>query len=1069
MEDVEQSAAEAVETITRCWKEAFENDALSSENSPRFKRWGEQRTTHLPATLRIISARLSRPAEPHPGRLILCIGLSEEQLALSVALHARLAGDLSVVPVGPPETWVKVRDELRELLAILETEVRWEAAIHTSRADPAEAFRAVLGALRETPAWVDTTGGQKPMSNGAAFAASYFGAPTGYLGFDDYSILHRRPLPWTARYAWPSQPDGAFALEHRRAVLRAYERKDFASANALLEQALRSARQSGYLDQRDVERLEKGRELIESARLWMSAQYHRLGVDAALRDWFDAQLQSAPQRDDGESLGDALSAQPNVAVPYMADEYWRIGLLLDLGQQREALIALAGLAELAGNTALKMVAGRVRVTSIRSNGGWFSPSRAVLPPHRIPPGTLSKKMRLLRRGECTWSAKLHESELRAGLDPTLSVPEPPWRQATLRLTLANPPLGCDNDCWSRSFATRRDDDGWRWVDERHMLVHSRVPLLEPSLVGTPFKRIVPRLIEVCYRLWKGTALEIESAGRDDWLTWRQELGRDQRLAWFQPNELSGILEISRARAGNATPMTTPNPTHLVVTDVPGIQSYLMASVRLREIQGASSLISAHDEEAATLAAEHGGFVVYAAGGACLTLFPSKDHAQRFTRELETALLDATLTARFAASDPIDLEQAGGFDPAHALARASLEHTKRSAGASCELLTMPLARRCASCGIEPASERVERGDEHRWLGLACKAKHDARRRSSIELLKSDPEDDSWAWLQERHAPDDFAELVAPGGDLGIVVADVDGAGARLTSLKSQTDIGTFSKELSKAVQHALATALRTACDSVRGKVEEKNAKLPVEVLFAGGDDLLLACRHDLALPICKTLSETFHPASQSLPGGRLGMSSAAVIVRPSFPFRAGHDLAKRLLGHAKDVARTKGWPAGAVDFAVVTEASADADRLLADREHAGGTDRLALTGRPYQVDGVNAERSLTRFQVACGHLSGEFPRGKLVALRSLGSASALGLGPATDLPAALDEIDHRLSEWRAQIHRSRDHAAAWKKAMEELNAGDGLVRPTDNGEGDGWTPAPDLADGIELWGFREETR
>jgi hypothetical protein len=518
-----------------------------------------------------------------------------------------------------------------------------------------------------------------------------------------------------------------------------------------------------------------------------------------------------------------------------------------------------------------------------------------------------------------------------------------------------------------------------------------------------------------------------------------------------------------------------------MTDVDAVQSYLFASARLRESAGASELLVTFDEALKKLAEKMKGFVPHSAGGSALVLFEDErqEQAREFVHKSKRLLETTAVGARLSASEPIDIQVTDGFSDAVTQAARSLERNKRLGSHRSEPVTFPLARRCESCGVEPVVGSVKVGsgtsETTRFLGASCLAKHDAR---SLRWLEGHwPALDTLGWKHERAAlADDFNELAA-GSRLAVIVADANGVGQRLRGLDSPSAYQAFSQGLKKAID----TSLHQALKSVSQKPLGKKPKLPYQVLFCGGDDIVVACRQELALPFARKLTETFADQNQGAPwnsGQPIGLSVGIVCCNPGFPFLAAHEIAEHILAEAKGASRDQGWIEGAVDWAVVTESFGSAGRILDDRLIASphGDASLRLTGRPYRV-GPRGCRTLGSFEKSCQALGSGFPRNKLYQLR--GWASARELLPANTekideatVVRSLDALEKHLERFRDRLIRNETARDAWYKALELVQARDDQTKkkgaePSEifSSEPSWWTPIGDFADALTLWGSR----
>lgn len=494
---------------------------------------------------------------------------------------------------------------------------------------------------------------------------------------------------------------------------------------------------------------------------------------------------------------------------------------------------------------------------------------------------------------------------------------------------------------------------------------------------------------------------------------------------------------------------------LVMCDVDGVQAWLLRSVHLREIAGASQLLVDYDQGLRAVAKD--GEVLFASGGTALVRFRDEESARTFCEEVPHMLERKTVNASVTVSDPVSIGS-HAFGKAIATLVENLERKKRLGHALGEPVDFCHAVRCQGCALEPAvaEGRVRIGDDDRLLGSGCLARHKARSR------------EGWlAWMRsragwEKAQPAADANELAGSGKLALVLADVNGVGDRLAELDSEDAYSKFSAGLAGALQDALVKAIAREVPPARWN---RGGTLPIEVLYAGGDDLLLACRGDLAMPLVATLATEFaNSAGENAEwtGGKpLGISFGITLASSKFPFRVGHAIATGLLRHAKRAARAEGWAEGAVDWAIVTEAWDSADAILADRSFETSSASLFLTGRPYRASN-NGGRSLGSFRRACGEVASGFPRSKLFDLRRWCSKGELSREGARTPAEAKGRLDAAMQAFACRVRRDPEVEALWRAASNAFE--------TD--ESGFWThetiwrtPVGDLADGLELWGLQ----
>lgn len=524
--------------------------------------------------------------------------------------------------------------------------------------------------------------------------------------------------------------------------------------------------------------------------------------------------------------------------------------------------------------------------------------------------------------------------------------------------------------------------------------------------------------------------------------------------------------------------------HLIVADVDAVQSYISGSVHLGTMAGASQLVSRARLKITALVEQIDprGRIVMNEGGLTIVVFPGEPKAgcsgERFARIAEREYTELSVSGHLTVSDPVELATAEGFGEAARNAFVKLDSKKRSGYSAGQLLDVPHAHRCTSCGIEPAIrlQTIGTGDDkdHRWIGQSCLAKREARTRDWLESLldcagAGESERADWSMPTQ---PETFNEL-AGEHYLGIVLADADGVGQILPLLRTESDWTQFSQGFSKMMASARASILPVFRPALK-----KPSVLPLQLLYGGGDDVLFACRGDFALEAAHHL--TGYPSKDAqdwCPGGkRIGISAGVVICHPGFPFRDSLQIAHGLLHEAKREARERGWRSagdGAVDYALITEASADVDVIMNDRRIlSNDVDQdsdltLKLTGRPYRVGDRGAE-SIGTFRSVC-RLLAQFPRGRLFALRDMLSVARL-MHDHNDFRVSrkwLEEdlrpkLNGWLGAWRKRTCRQQQLRRQWEEVEKQLDLRQGLIKKVSDDLYE--SPVGDLADGLKLWGI-----
>ncbi|MBI3013678.1 MAG: hypothetical protein HYY65_01130 [Candidatus Tectomicrobia bacterium] len=385
--------------------------------------------------------------------------------------------------------------------------------------------------------------------------------------------------------------------------------------------------------------------------------------------------------------------------------------------------------------------------------------------------------------------------------------------------------------------------------------------------------------------------------------------------------------------------------YLVCFDTDRIKEYVFATDKLREVRGASWLLTELNSRA-----ELGRVVrpvcpdceiVFAAGGSAVLLAPSEAKAKHIINVVQASYGHKALTASITGA-PMRLAPATkteGFGERVAMAWLKLREAKdekaRRLLPGIESYTQP----CAACERHPAS-RVSHLDQSA-ICHSCYAKRQAFDRN-----------------RDVNAPEDLNALGAvarPPGYIGFMYSDGNSIGERLKQLAGAEEYGAFADKLDQLIQKTVR------------------------------DVLMLVTAGDMALSVALEITATFERDSrEALRAGHLPdekpltLGTAVVLAHAGFPMAACHSLAGQLLKRAKQRCAEEGYRTGSLDFMVVTAAgSSDLNTL---REEVltqesfvfpRGDRQIRLTQRPYTLN-----QARTLLECVKAFKKARFPRSQL---------------------------------------------------------------------------------------------
>lgn len=455
--------------------------------------------------------------------------------------------------------------------------------------------------------------------------------------------------------------------------------------------------------------------------------------------------------------------------------------------------------------------------------------------------------------------------------------------------------------------------------------------------------------------------------------------------------------------------------YLILFDADRIKEFVFATGRLKEIRGGSQLVrDASDEDRITepaigVAQEE---IIYAEGGAGLLRVADATRAETLRRRLESHYAHITAGATLTAVVQPYQTEGAGFQEGVRQGERRLRMAKEDRRRRWQTAHSPFSRPCASCGARPATVHYVFGPADERLCDWCAVKRhraddlrqdrEQRQRRLLSetgwgknFLSYLPGDEAERWLETElpETTDDLAAQSRPANYLGFLYADGNGMGARLRAIQSPDEYRRFSRLVSYSLRLALWLALR------RHYPARARKTAPFELVALGGDDLILLCSAEQAVPLSITLSTLFAQISTRLnqeevideqnarrvadafiqgwqvtaTEDALSLSCGVVIAHPKQPILNLEAEARALLSQAK---RTFPGQA-ALDFHVVsTSVLRSVDQIR--REEYQLDDHLLLTSRPWTMADAATLLSHVRVLKSGGERE-VVPRNKLNAL------------------------------------------------------------------------------------------
>ncbi len=386
--------------------------------------------------------------------------------------------------------------------------------------------------------------------------------------------------------------------------------------------------------------------------------------------------------------------------------------------------------------------------------------------------------------------------------------------------------------------------------------------------------------------------------------------------------------------------------YLVSFDTDRIKDYVFATDRLREIRGASYLLTELNESLTEIEIRKispNYRRVFFAGGSAAVLVPSEDEAKQVVRAIEDLYWRKTYTGSITGTY-IPLAPAtdtSGFGKRIEMAALKLRQAKDEKARRTLMAIEPYTQPCAACERFPAV-RVSPVDQQ----PICESCHAKREAFNEYRQKDDPS-----------APEDLnalGEVARPLGYVGFIYADGNRMGQWLNNMQSVEAYKAFAT----GVDGLISEAVNNAFD----QHSHRNNVAPYERLLVGGDDLMLVTAGDIALSVALDIAEKFERGSPTVLKSAelrdtkpLTLGVGVVLAHASFPIAAFQRLAAQLMKKAKQRCTEVTYQESAIDFMVVTAAGSSDLSVLREEvltEQAfvfpHGDRRVRLTQRPYTV-------------------------------------------------------------------------------------------------------------------------
>ncbi|WP_298821613.1 Cas10/Cmr2 second palm domain-containing protein [Chloroflexus sp.] len=399
--------------------------------------------------------------------------------------------------------------------------------------------------------------------------------------------------------------------------------------------------------------------------------------------------------------------------------------------------------------------------------------------------------------------------------------------------------------------------------------------------------------------------------------------------------------------------------YLLAAEADKIQDFIFRSSRLREVVGASQLLTRFCRSVEdTLVKRYNGQVIVNDGGSFRVIFDQPDQAIAFGNDL-AELYRLALGGSLTVAEPV--EMGSDFRAASEAASKKLRWAKSRRDGVVAEPHMPYVAFCASCGVTLARNHTrlagEGGSERRrYLCSDCQRKASERVSNREEILREFLREviDSSSKINSYEFPNEPGDIATYDrrSYVAYLVADGNGMGMLFGSITNMEVLRAFSEALSGNTRTSLAAPTRLLLERLSDQNNRKSL-IPVLPLILGGDDLFALIPAPYAIDVARRFCLAWEGLMNTLVEKqglkdvpRPTIAAAVVICKSTYPYALAHRRGEALLKKAKRLSKAlaaeRGEHLSVVNFEVIL-----GNRLSGD-DDASESKTIATSLRPYWV-------------------------------------------------------------------------------------------------------------------------
>lgn len=352
--------------------------------------------------------------------------------------------------------------------------------------------------------------------------------------------------------------------------------------------------------------------------------------------------------------------------------------------------------------------------------------------------------------------------------------------------------------------------------------------------------------------------------------------------------------------------------YLVVIDIDKIQDFILSTIKLKTVVGASILVAKLTsynyckgktvlltlQEASNFwdLAEKDYLVIFFGGGNIKIIFKELSNAKKFVEDLQRCFLKEAPSASF--SNVIyKFENAFTNDIIENVEK-ELQKIKLAKKSMTSVNTNPIFLLCKRCRKYPTNEIKK----HEYLCLNCFSSlktYENYKNENNEILLKDFYD-KFSNKFNAEFEKEFDKIRDEKSFLAVITMDGNDFGEKIRELtedKKDNDCVKALREFSEGVKQNIITTLLDSLDGVLIDKDKKNGKMPFRPIIIGGDDICLTIAADKAFKFVKNFNNKIN-SNEFFRTNNLTYSIGISITKSHFPFYFSHQISEQLVKNAK---------------------------------------------------------------------------------------------------------------------------------------------------------------------------